>query len=65
MVETHTAPYRRKQLQYGENYDFRLDLIAIPMNINRQKLVLLRNVEHPKPGQFKSDADKLRQVCYF
>ena len=48
-----------------ERYDFRLNLIATPENSNRQKQVLLRNVEHPKPGQFKSDADKLRQVCYF
>ena len=48
-----------------ERYDFRLNLIATPENRNRQKQVLLRNVEHPKPGQFKSDAYKLRQVCYF
>ena len=48
-----------------ERYDFRLNLIATPESSNRQKQVLLRSVEHPTPGRFKSEADKLRQVCYF
>ena len=54
-----------KAVPIRERYDFRLNLIATPENSNRQKQILLRNVEHPKPGQIKSDADKLRQVCYF
>jgi hypothetical protein len=54
-----------KAVPIRERYDFRLNLIATPENSNHQKQILLRNVEHPKPGQFKSDADKLRQVCYF
>lgn len=54
-----------KAVPIRERYDFRVNLITTSESSNRQKQVLLRNVEHPKPGQFKSDADKLRQVCYF
>ena len=54
-----------KAVPIRECYDFRLNLIATPESSNRQKQVLLRNVEHPIPGRFKSEADKLRQVCYF
>ena len=54
-----------KAVPIRERYDFRLTLISTPDSGNRQKQVLLRNVEHPIPGRFKSDADKLRQVCYF
>lgn len=54
-----------KAVPIRESYDYRLNLVAIPESNNLQKQVLLRNIEHPKPGQFKSDADKLRQVCYF
>jgi hypothetical protein len=54
-----------KAVPIRERYDFRLNLIAIPESSNRQKQVLLRSVEHPTPGRFKSEADKLRQVCYF
>lgn len=54
-----------KAVPMRERYDFRLNLVATPEGSNRQKQVLLRNVEHPMPGRFKSDADKLRQVCYF
>ena len=54
-----------KAVPIRESYDFRLNLIATPENSNHQKQILLRNVEHPIPGRFKSEADKLRQVCYF
>lgn len=52
-----------KAVPMRERYDIKLNLIVT--HDKEQKQYLLRNIEHPIPGQFKSKADKLRQVCYF
>lgn len=52
-----------KAVPMRERYDIKLNLIIC--HDKKQKQFLLRNIEHPIPGQFRSDADKLRQVCYF
>lgn len=52
-----------KAVPMWERYDIKLNLIVT--HDKEQKQYLLRNIEHPIPGQFKSKADKLRQVCYF
>ncbi len=46
-----------------ERYDIKLNLIVT--HDKEQKQYLLRNIEHPIPGQFKSKADNLRQSAIF
>ncbi len=54
-----------EKIPMKESYEARLKLVMIPEVVNRQKLILLRDVAHPEPGQFRCDKGKIRQVCYF